>query len=118
MSDLDSLLKQCDEQVKSLDFISGTKDFDVEATEKQRSFFIFARSAIPRLAAALRELRGELALETDYGCNVHDDLEKCKAERHQLRQELEEANEHLNTFCKCPTHGPSAVHIPEGEFDD
>lgn len=48
-----------------------------------------AYSLIPRLADAVRELRKELA----------------------------EAREHLNTFCKCPTHGPSIIQVPQGEFE-
>lgn len=34
-----------------------------------------------------------------------------------LVQELIDAREHSNTFCKCPTHGPSLVQIPAGEFE-
>lgn len=31
---------------------------------------------------------------------------------------IEELQDHCNTFCKCPSHGPSLIQIPEGEFDD
>jgi hypothetical protein len=35
-----------------------------------------------------------------------------------LKERVRELEEHLDTFCRCPSHGPSLIHIPDGEFDD
>lgn len=36
----------------------------------------------------------------------------------ELVERCEELQDHLNTFCKCPSHGPSLVQVPDGEFDE
>lgn len=31
---------------------------------------------------------------------------------------IKHLEDHLNEFCKCPSHGPSLIHIPDNEFGD
>lgn len=50
------------------------------------------RNALPSLLDDIEALKGELLLERDYGCNVHEDLQRVKEERdrhHEARNALE-----------------------------
>lgn len=57
---------------------------------------------------------------------IRSELKQCGSGKHihrmafyakDLLAMLDELEEHCETFCKCPTHGPSLIQIPDGEFD-
>ena len=35
-----------------------------------------------------------------------------------LIREIRKQRIHLDKFCKCPSHGPSLIQIPDGEFGE
>jgi hypothetical protein len=45
-------------------------------------------------------------------------LQECLEEIEHLQATNQDLEDHMNSFCKCPTHGPSLVEFPEGEFDE
>lgn len=52
------------------------------------------------------ESGGKISVEQGQAVNRHIEY---------LENEVSDLKEHCDTFCKCPSHGPSLIQIPLGE---
>lgn len=59
----------------------------------------------------IAEIKARLAADDHW-------LGACLDDISYLLEHIESLAQHLDMFCKCPSHGPSLIQFPDGEFDE